>query len=492
MEEPRFDPLDYVSVFNRRKWWFIVPVALSLIVGGLLVWQLPRTYQATTTVAVSASRVAPNVVGSVEIDRQERMRAVSQQLLSRSVLERTVRLEHLDQNGSIEAAVSKLRGGIGVSLPDSITPGNGGGGPAAQLSPEQKASLDTYQVSYVSDAPEDAQRIVNRLAQVFVEENSKTREIRAQDTSQFIETQLRASETRLTALEGRLREMKETFMGRLPEQTNANLAMVSAMQRQLESSATAMRGEQDRLSMIEKQIDAMQQNADEMVSSMKGTPGESAQSRVVSLRRELADKQLTYTDKHPEIVWLQQELATAEKAAAAERARPVSDRMAILNGNPEYRQLLKDRETTRLRVAEFQRQQTAINGQIAQYSGRVEAAPRVEQQMVSLQRAYDLERGTYQDLAGKKQTALLNEELQRKQGGEQFAVLVPAGLPSEPFKPKPMRVMLMAIAAGLVLGAAFAFGREYLDRSVHDARGLRDEFERPVLAEIPRIEPVMS
>ena len=493
MEEPRFDPLDYVSVFNRRKWWFIVPVVLSLVIGGLLVWKLPRTYQASTTVAVSAARVAPGVVGTVEIDRQERMRAVSQQLLSRAVLERTARLEHLDQDGSIEAAVADLRGGIGVSMPDSITPGNGGGpGPASQLSPEQKASLDTYQVSYVADTPEDAQRIVNRLVQVFVEENSKTREIRAQDTSQFIETQLRASESRLTAIEGRLRQMKEAFMGRLPEQTNANLAMVSATQRQLESSATAMRGEQDRLSMIEKQIDALQQNADDTAAALKGTTAETAQTRVVTLRRELADAQLTYTDKHPEVIRLKGELATAEQAAAAERTRPASDRMAILNASPEYRQLLKDRETAKLRIAELQRQQTAANGQIAQYSGRVEAAPRVEQQMVSLQREYDLERGTYQDLAGKKQTALLNEELQRKQGGEQFAVLVPAGLPSEPFKPKPMRVMLMAIAAGLVLGGAFAFGREYLDRSVHDARGLRDEFELPVLAEIPRIEPVVG
>ena len=47
--------------------------------------------------------------------------------------------------------------------------------------------------------------------------------------------------------------------------------------------------------------------------------------------------------------------------------------------------------------------------------------------------------------------------------------------------------MLMALAAGFVLGGAGAVGREYLDRSVHDARGLRDEFELPVLAEIPRI-----
>ena len=116
MDEPRFDPLDYVSVFNRRKWWFIVPLAIALVVGGLLVWKLPRTYQAATTIAVSAARVSPNMIGAVEIDRQERMRAVSQQLLSRTVLERTARLEQLDQNSSIDAAVSRLRGGhVGVA-----------------------------------------------------------------------------------------------------------------------------------------------------------------------------------------------------------------------------------------------------------------------------------------------------------------------------------------------------------------------------------------
>jgi uncharacterized protein involved in exopolysaccharide biosynthesis len=268
--------------------------------------------------------------------------------------------------------------------------------------------------------------------------------------------------------------------------------MVATMQRQLESNATATRGEQDRLTMIERQIEAMQQGADEAIAGMRGTPAETAQSRVLALRRELAEVQLSFTDKHPEVIRLKDELATAENAAAAERARPVSDRMAMLNANPEYRALVKDREATRLRLGELRTQQKGIGAQIAAYQSRVEAAPRVEQQLVSLQREYELERAAYGDLTQKKQAALLNEELQRKQGGEQFAVLVPAGLPDEPFKPKPFRVMLMALAAGLVLGAAGAIGREYLDRSVHDARGLRDEFELPVLAEIPRIEPVVS
>jgi polysaccharide chain length determinant protein (PEP-CTERM system associated) len=488
MDEPRFDPLDYVSVLNRRKWWFIVPVALSIVVGLVLVWALPRSYQATTTIAVSSARVTANVIGAAEIDRQERVRAVTQQLLSRPVLERTARLEKLDQNSSIDAAVSALRGRISVAMPDSFTPGRGG---SQQLSPEQKAALDSYLISIEDDSPEDAQRLVNRLAQVFVEENNKSREIRAQDTSQFIEGELRASENRLNALEAKLRETKESYMGRLPEQTNANLAMVAAMQRQLESSATMMRGEQDRLSMIDRQIEALEQGVDNEIGSLRGTASEPAQSRVASLRRELANARLTFTEKHPEIVRLKDELANAEAAAEAEKTRPAADRMAMLQGSPEYRQLAKDREAARLRIAELQRQQKAASAQISQYQSRVESAPRVEQQMVSLQREYQLERDAYASLTQKRQSALLNEELQRKQGGEQFAILVPAGLPTEPTRPKPMRVMLMALVAGFVLGGAGAVGREYLDRSVHDARGLRDEFELPVLAEIPRIDPAL-
>jgi succinoglycan biosynthesis transport protein ExoP len=490
MDETRFDPLDYVSVFNRRKWWFIVPVLLSLIIGTVLVWTLPRRYQATATIAVSAARVAAHVVGTVQIDKQERLRAVSQQLLSRPVLERTARLERLDQNKSLDAAVNALRGQVSVSLPDSITPGSTG--PGTQLSAEQKADLDTYYVTLADDNPEQAQKIVNRLAQVFVEENSKSREVRAQDTSQFIDGELRASQNRLNALESKIREMKEGFMGRLPEQTNANLQMVATMQRQVESASTQMRGEQDRLSMIDRQIESLQQGADESLASLRGTPAEGAQMRVQTLRRELANAQLTFTDKHPEVVRLKEELATAEKAAAAERSRPAGDRIALLQASPDYRQLVKDRESTKLRIAELQRQQRDASAQIGVYQSRVESAPRVEQQMVSLEREYALEKGAYTDLTQKKQAALLNEELQRKQGGEQFAVLVPASVPSEPFQPKPLRVLLMALAAGFVLGAGGVVGREYLDRSVHDARGLRDEFELPVLAEIPRIDPAIG
>ena len=59
-----------------------------------------------------------------------------------------------------------------------------------------------------------------------------------------------------------------------------------------------------------------------------------------------------------------------------------------------------------------------------------------------------------------------------------------------------MKKMIIAAVAdeesARTFSSGLAFGREYLDRSVHDARGLRDEFELPVLAEIPRIEAVLG
>ena len=34
MEPQSFHPLDYLSVANRRKWWFIVPLVLCIAAGA--------------------------------------------------------------------------------------------------------------------------------------------------------------------------------------------------------------------------------------------------------------------------------------------------------------------------------------------------------------------------------------------------------------------------------------------------------------------------
>jgi len=194
-----------------------------------------------------------------------------------------------------------------------------------------------------------------------------------------------------------------------------------------------------------------------------------------------------YTEKHPEIQQLKSDIATAEAQAAAEKSAPADKRETALSTYPAYRQLLAERDTSRLRIRDHERALARAEGDIAKYEGRVESAPMIEQQLGSINREYELEKQQYNTLSERHQSAVLAEDLERRRAGEQFAVLYPAFLPSQPSSPDVARVLLLATLAGVIAAGALTFAREYLDRSIYDARTLQNEFELPVLAEIPRI-----
>ena len=472
-----FHPLDYVSVLRRRMWWLIVPLVVAAAIGAALVALLPRQYQATATLGVSLPTVSEQLVADGQrLAPEERQRSITQVLLTPVVLERVVREERLAQDSEVPEAAQLLRSRIDVTTPPAdpnLPPG----------------TVEQFFVAYKDSAPAITQTVANRLVDVFVDESSKKREIRAEETSAFIAAQLRNSQTRLTQLEGQLRTAKEAFMGSLPEQTQANVAMVTGLQQQLETTTNAIRGEQDRLSVVERQIETMKSGsvtADIAVAGPVSVSASPAAVRLAQVERDLVVAQTQYTERHPEIIRLKDEHAKAKAAALAEASRPEEERTATLRVDPAYRSLLADREQGRLRIRELQRQEAQIRGQIGMYRARVESAPRVEQQIATLQREYDLEKEQYAQLTTRLRNAEMAENLERNRGGEQFTVLAHAPLPREPFSPNTQRLMLMALMLGVGLGAALAVGREYLDRSIHDARALSD-LDFPVLGEIPPI-----
>jgi uncharacterized protein involved in exopolysaccharide biosynthesis len=273
-------------------------------------------------------------------------------------------------------------------------------------------------------------------------------------------------------------------MGRLPDQVNANVQTVNGLRSQLESLSNQLHSEQDRLSSIEGQIEIMRQGGSGATASSVANI-QAAQLRVNQLQKDLAEARTLYTDKHPEIARLQEELAGARRDLTGVQQQSAKD--DSVTTDPAYKQKTQERDTSRLRIAELKRASQAAQNQITLYQSRVDAAPMVEQELASLEREVALEKDHYKDLTTHHQQAITAENLARKQGGERFSVLFPANLPSRPIKPDLLKIIAMSIVAGLVLGAAAALGREFLDRSVHDVRALQNEFDVPVLGEIPRI-----
>ena len=113
MEERRFHPLDYVSVLRRRKWWFVAPLVLSIVVGAALAMLLPREYTSEAEIGIADPTLSPELLRGVQsLDAEERQRAISQQLLSRSVLERVVREENLSPGKPVEQTAAALRSNV--------------------------------------------------------------------------------------------------------------------------------------------------------------------------------------------------------------------------------------------------------------------------------------------------------------------------------------------------------------------------------------------
>jgi polysaccharide biosynthesis transport protein len=482
MEERSFHPLDYVSVLQRRKWWFIVPLAVCIVGGIGLAMFYPREYRSYAEIGIADPTLSPELLKGVQsVDARERQRAISQQLLSRTVLERVVREERLSPNRPVEDTAQALRSRV----EDNIEVPN----PIGRSSNSQKEGIESFHLGYVDSSPERAQRIANRLATVFVEENSKTTTQRAENTSEVLGQQLRDSQERLTRLQEQLTAKKQAFMGRLPDQRDANLQMVNGLRQQLESLSIQLRGETERLSQVESNLQMMQQGVGGVGLTTAGAAAiQGGQSRMNTLQQELAQKRaLGFTDKHPEIVWIKGEIAEAEKELNAARKQSPANREEILSADPLYRQKLDERNALRIRINQLRASTNQAQSQIRDFERRVEAAPMVEQQLAGLDQDYKLELARYTDLSTKHQAALVVEDLARKQGGERFIVLNPAFLPTKPASPDILKLLLMALALGLVAGSGAVVGREFLDRSVHDVRALQSQFEVPVLGEIPHI-----
>jgi polysaccharide chain length determinant protein (PEP-CTERM system associated) len=467
--------LDYVSALRRRKWWLVVPVVTALLVGAALVTFLPKQYQAQATLGVTAPAVSPELVNQAALfDNQDRLRALRLQLLSDSVLARTIAEEGAGSGDAATALINDLRANVKIEVPDPVA-----------RSVEDSRRLDAFRIAYTANDPAWAQRVVNRLATVFIEENSNTRTSSAEKSAEYLQAEQQRAHARLTELEGRLRQAKEAYIGRLPEQTQANLQTLSGLRQQLEINGTSLRHQQERLSMVQRQIEAMEQDAAKGVS-VTGL-GNSASDRVATLEAELTAARGMYTDKHPEVQRLDAELKAALQEAVAPQPRANVDRKARLQVDPAFRQLQADREMTTLAIRELERGAATMRAQIAEYQQRVEAAPMVEQQLSAVQRDYNLAQQQYADISNRLATASLAQNVARNGDNEQFSMLYPAALPTEPVSPIPSRVMLIALMAGLCLGAALALAREYLDSSIHSTRDLADEFDLPVLGEVAHV-----
>ncbi len=66
MQKKEIKPADIIEIILRRRWWFIISFCLSMIVGIILAFTLPKYYQAETFILIQPQKVPTDYVQSVE------------------------------------------------------------------------------------------------------------------------------------------------------------------------------------------------------------------------------------------------------------------------------------------------------------------------------------------------------------------------------------------------------------------------------------------
>jgi uncharacterized protein YihD (DUF1040 family) len=150
--------------------------------------------------------------------------------------------------------------------------------------------------------------------------------------------------------------------------------------------------------------------------------------------------------------------------------------------------LITQRNSAAREIAAIREELAALQDQVVVYQRRVEDTPKLEQELLSLNRDYDNTQKTYESLLARKQEAEVAANMERQQKGEQFRILDPARLPDKPQSPDMRKLFLMCVMAGLGLGGGLIFLLEFLDKSVKKLESVPKKLGIPLLVAVPRID----
>jgi len=447
-------PEEIIEIIVRHRWYIIIPFCLSMMAGIFYALTLPKVYSAGTLILLQPQRVPANYVQSiVSVDLDSRINTLSQQILSRTNLEKIINEFKLysgpgSETMFMEDKIESMRKRITVDVTRS------------------RRNTNAFSISFKGKDPEKVMKVTNALANYFIGENLKSREAQVTGTSDFLEDELSIMRKRLEEVEQALKKYREAYMGGLPEQLESNLRILDRMQEQLIERRQNITDAKSRIIAIENEISQGQ--------SLQPT-GESGTGDTLNLDQlnaQLKQLQSRYTDQHPDIIRLKERIADLEKEPLSPLQSPVRNRQ----------------------IADIKREIRTLEGEISDirkqvyiYEARVEETPKREQELLSLRRDYDNINETYNSLLERKLEAELAVNLEKKQQGEQFRILDPAKRPERPSDPDMKKLFLIFIAAGLGIGGGVVFLLEYLDTSFRIPNDIESYLGLSVLATVPVI-----
>jgi polysaccharide chain length determinant protein (PEP-CTERM system associated) len=508
------DVEDYIDVIRRHKAWILGPTFVGLVLAVVVAFLWPDTFVSTAVLKVDPQKVPEKYVQSnVTMEMSARVQSMAMEILSRPVLINIIKTNNLypreQKSMPIEDLVEQMRN------KDILI-----GGLNSQL--RGSSRYPSFQISFRYENRYAAQRICNELVSRFIDENIRTRTDQSVTTTDFLRQQYDSSKKELEDVEMKITQFRIANQGRLPEQLQANLQQLSA----LEARMNLLQSNLSRLNQDKMLLEARLRTLKDQMTTLT-TPQPHVEQQKAAINEKLAqiDREIEraevnlssvrerYTDNHPDVQRYQQVLAWLKKqreavvkqdqasreAAAKEAPKTAANPNVIIQMSPTLQKQVQEVQglidqvemTIRSRDMETVRTDQELkeaDKQVRVLQVRIEASPLNEPAYQQLLRDRDAARERYVESVRKKslsETATLIEDQKR---GENLSLLEPPTLPQIPTYPNRWLIVATGTLLGLLAGVFLAGAREMKDTTLKNLKDVRAYTQLPVLGSVPLLE----
>ncbi|MFZ0868422.1 MAG: XrtA system polysaccharide chain length determinant [Candidatus Sulfotelmatobacter sp.] len=486
-----FDLQHWLGVVRRRHMQFLIPLLLGWAIVWGASWVLPPRYRSSTLILVEQPTMPKDyVTPNVNDDLQDRLRSITQQILSRTRLLHIIDQLKLysDTRARLtpDEKVERMRKEIDI-----------------ELVRDSENRVSSFNVNYSAHDPQVAQQVTSELTNLFISENLEVRQQQSEDTTKFLESQLETARKTLADQEERIREFKGQHVGEMPAQVASNLQILAGLQSQLqteEDSLNSAKQQRVYLETLVNQYRSLQGSTKSDSGAKLGLPA--VDQELERLRAQLADLKSRYTDRHPDVRKVEEQIAETEKmknqivadlkakaSAPAVQPDPEAGLSAADLKDPSspMMQLQGQAQANKVEIANREHGIAELQAKVGDYQARLNQEPVREQQLSDLTRGYEQSKANYDELLKKKNESAMATSMELLQQGERFRIIDPPSLPLKPAFPNRLKFCFIGLGMGLVLGATVAGAFEMMDDRIHEEKELQKLLPVAVISEIPAI-----
>lgn len=486
--EQKVDIQTYWKIFWRKKYYFVVPIVLSLVISVAGVRMLTPLYQSFSLLSVEDQNIIEQtmsryVTGADDRHREMNMRyraIFETRLQSRNFLESVVRDLGLERSPELLQAMREAgRTEEGAELETLLMRRLVG-----ML--REKVSIENpnpgfFRIGIYDTDPRTAYILASTVSEKFIESMKQARLLGLREAGAFSDEQIAIYKEKLEASEKELTEVRREMLDRNVEGNpvnSANLHFAEALKSSLDAE-------------IEQKEIALGRVRERLLSTFKQVPTTDRLSGAEAVEN-LEDRLLAHGGEE-----LLQELLSGQETGSidtqleflSEELRRsindiVNDEYKILSN--EKRPLITEYFFQQKMLRYYRSKSRRLQGYIDQHRMNTKRMPILEREFNRLSNEVETNRTIYQAFLESKTSAQITEAIQNTNLGLQISIVEAADTPMVPVKPEPMKIILVALLFGAACGVGSILVTEYMDDSFRSVEEVQKFLKLPVLGTVPK------